>query len=505
MEPGHDIPWACHPQVPEVTDSGTIQYRSLAAYQHAANRPFAAPPFPSCSPSRASPPGICLQPISPPMPFTVTRLSASVVGRRNTSGSRFLREARALAVVLALPLIACAGASAGAERQASSAAGESAGVIPGVEVLLRDSLHLLEGKRVGLITNHSGRDLTGTSSIDLLKSAPGVELVALFSPEHGIRGAADAGEKVASGLDDRTGLPIHSLYGETRVPTDSMLAGLDFLVYDIQDAGARVYTYVWTMALAAEKAGSLGIPFMVLDRPNPIRADIVQGGVLEQRWASFVGQYPVALRYGLTPGELLRYLVGTGQVKVDLTVIPMDGYSRDMWFDDTGIEWVNPSPNLRSVDATLLYTGTVFFEATNLSEGRGTDLPFQLVGAKWLDAAAVAEDLNDLALPGVRFSSTERTVDAGQKWGGETIPMVQVEVTDRNSVRPADVGIHMLRAIRSRHISNFEWRAEWLERLTGTTRARAAVESADGVSALLDSWRAESAEFERLRAPYLIY
>ncbi len=410
---------------------------------------------------------------------------------------------RALLAGTALFLAACSGASASDE--AAGSATTAAAVVPGVEVLLRDSLHLLEGKRVGLITNHSGRDRAGTSTIDLLNDAPGVELVALFSPEHGIRGAADAGEKVASGRDERTGLPIHSLYGETRVPTNAMLEGIDVLLYDIQDAGARVYTYVWTMALAAEKAGSLGIPFMVLDRPNPIRADVVEGGVLEARWSSFVGQYPVALRYGLTPGELLRYLVGTGQVKVDLTVIPMEGYARDMWFDETGIEWVNPSPNLRSLDATLLYPGTVFFEATNLSEGRGTDLPFQLVGASWLDAEAVAGDLNSLDLPGVRFSSTERTVDAGQKWGGQTIRMVQVDVTDRNAVRPVDVGLHMLRAIRSRHTSDFEWRGEWLERLTGTTRAREAVESDGGLDRLLEEWRVESERFEEARRGYLIY
>src|SRR5262245_41551253 len=264
-------------------------------------------------------------------------------------------------------------ASAAQQPPPSPRAGE---VLPGVEVLLRDSLHLLRDKRVGLITNHSGRDRRGVSTIDLLYRAPGVKLVALFGPEHGLRGAAKAGETIASTTDSATGLPIYSLYGETRVPTPEMLRDVDVLVYDIQDVGARVYTYEWTMALSAEAAGKLGKKFVVLDRPNPIRGDRVEGSVLDPKFRSFVGQYPVALRYGLTAGELLRYLVGTGQVAADVTVVPMQGWRRSMWFDETGIPWVNPSPNLRTLDATTLYPGTVFFEGTNASEGRGTDRPF---------------------------------------------------------------------------------------------------------------------------------
>src|SRR5918992_1758912 len=231
-------------------------------------------------------------------------------------------------------------------------------VIPGVEVLLRDSLHLLAGKRVGLITNHSGRDRSGTSTIDVLHRAPGVRLTALFGPEHGIRGVAQDGVKISSTVDSATGIPIYSLYGETRVPTDEMLRNVDVLLYDIQDVGARFYTYVWTMALSAEAAGKLGKKFVVLDRPNPIRGDRIEGGVLQPEFRSFVGQYPVALRYGLTAGELLRYLVRTGQGRADVTVIPMDGWRQSMWWDETGVPWVNPSPNMRSPEAALLYPGT---------------------------------------------------------------------------------------------------------------------------------------------------
>ena len=409
---------------------------------------------------------------------------------------------RRIALVLGASLAAACSAPGASGGEPAS---ETAAVIPGVEVLLRDSLHLVQGKRVGLITNHSGRDRAGTSTIDLLHGAPDVRLVALFSPEHGIRGAAAAGERVDSSVDEATGLPIHSLYGETRVPSDQMLDGIDVLVYDIQDAGARVYTYVWTMALSAEKAGSLGIPFVVLDRPDPVRGDVVQGNILDPEFRSFVGQHTVALRYGLTPGELLQLLAGEGYLQADVTVVPMDGWRRDMWFDETGIEWVNPSPNLRTVDATLLYTGTVFFEATNLSEGRGTDAPFQLVGAAWLDADAAVAQLQSTGLEGVTFTATERTVEPGQKWGGQTIPMIHVEVTDRNVVYPAAIGLHMLRVIHSLHPDDFEWRDRFLNLLSGTDRTRAAVEMASGVERLLEEWGREAERFGALREQYLVY
>lgn len=379
------------------------------------------------------------------------------------------------------------------------------GVLPGVEVLLRDSLHLLAGKRVGLITNHSGRDRAGTSTIDLLHRSPDVNLVALFGPEHGLRGEAQAGEKVASTIDSATGIPIHSLYGETRVPTPEMLDGIDVLVYDIQDVGARVYTFQWTMALSAAAAAKAGKPFIVLDRPDPIRADRVDGNILDPKFATFVGQYPVALRYGMTPGELLRYLVGEKLIEATVTVVPMDGYRRDMWWEDTGLPWVNPSPNLRDVDAMLLYTGTVFFEGTNLSEGRGTDRPFRVIGAPWLtDAGVIAAELNALGLAGVRFDSTSVAVADGQKHGGLTIPAVDVIVTDRNAVRPVTVGAHMLQVIYARHRADWQWRVSHIDRLAGTDALRAAVE-AGSVAELMTRWDEEARTFAAKREPYLLY
>jgi uncharacterized protein YbbC (DUF1343 family) len=389
---------------------------------------------------------------------------------------------------------------------ATTTSAERDGTELGVEVLLRDSLDVLRGKRVGLITNHTGRDRNGTSTIDLLYRAQGVRLTALFGPEHGIRGVAADGVKIASTVDSATGVPIYSLYGETRVPTPEMLRDVDVLVYDIQDVGARVYTYVWTMALAAEAAGKLGKKFVVLDRPNPIRGDRVEGGMLRPEFRSFVGQYPVALRYGLTAGELLRYLVGTGQIAADVTVIPLRGWRQSMWWEDTGIPWVNPSPNMRSVNAALLYTGTVFFEATNVSEGRGTDKPFELVGASWLtDAGAIARELNAKQLPGVRFDSTSRTMGRGGKFTGQTIPMIEITITDRNAVRAPELGAHMLRAIYKRHPRQFAWREQGIERLSGSRALRQAVEREGGVEALIAVWRHESEEFAAAAAKYRLY
>jgi uncharacterized protein YbbC (DUF1343 family) len=375
----------------------------------------------------------------------------------------------------------------------------------GLEVALADSLHLLQGKRIGLITNHTGLDRQGRRNIDLLFRAPGVQLVALFGPEHGIAGAVRGGDKIGASTDSATGLPVYSLYGTTRVPTPEMLENVDVLVYDIQDVGARVYTYVWTMALAAEAAGKLGKSFVVLDRPNPIRADIVQGGVLENQYRSFVGQYDVALRYGLTPGELLRFLVGTGRVKANVTVVPMQGYPRAMWYSETGIPWVNPSPNVRDEETALLYPGTVFFEATNLSEGRGTDAPLKQVGAQWLkDAPAIARELNAQRIPGIRFEAVQMSVAGREKWGGVTIPGIRLHVTDRDRAQPVDAAVRLMRAIYRRHARDWRWREQGIERLSGTAQLQRVVERG-GVDALLDRWQKESRELQRATRSYWLY
>jgi uncharacterized protein YbbC (DUF1343 family) len=379
-------------------------------------------------------------------------------------------------------------------------------VRPGIEVLVTDSVHLIRGKRVGVITNHSGRTRDGRSSIDLLFKTPGVKLTALFGPEHGLRGIAQAGEKVASSVDSATGVPVYSLYGETRVPRPQDLKDVDVLVYDIQDVGARVYTFQWTMSLSAAAAGA-NVPFIVCDRPDPIRADRVEGNILEKQFETFVGQFRVALRYGLTPAELLRYLVGEKLVDANIRVVPMQGYRRSMWYDETKLPWINPSPNIKSLDGALLYPGTVFFEGTNLSEGRGTDAPFQLVGAPWLanDIGEIVAELNAARLPGVRFEATERVIEAGQKQAGPTpVPMIFVKVTDRNAAKPVAVGLRMLRAIYARHKDQWKWIPSHADRLAGTAAMRAAVE-AGTLDALIASWDADAARFSEMTRKYWLY
>ena len=378
----------------------------------------------------------------------------------------------------------------------------SPGVAPGIEVLLADSLHLIRGKRVGLLTNHSGRDRKGTSTIDLLFKAPGVELVKLYAAEHGIRGTERAGAKIGQTVDSATGVPVYSLYGKQDMSVPQMLEGIDVLLYDIQDVGARVYTYQWTMANTAALAK---IPIIVLDRPNPIRADRFEGNILDPKFTSLVGQFPVALRYGLTPGELLRFLAGTKLINANVRVVPMKNYTRAMWFDDTRIPRVNPSPNLRNSQAEILYPGTVFFEGTTATEGRGTNNPFTLIGASWMtDNAAITAELNAMKLPGVQFDTTTRKIEEGYKFGGQTIPMIDVNITERDKVRPVETGIRMLRAIYARHPQDFQWRLPQIDRLAGTDKLRAAVEQ-NTIDQLIAEWNRDAAKFAVAVKPYLIY
>jgi uncharacterized protein YbbC (DUF1343 family) len=379
-------------------------------------------------------------------------------------------------------------------------------VSPGITVLLRDSSQLIAGKRVGLITNHTARDEKGRTTIDLLHDAPGVRLTALFAPEHGIRGAAPGGARISSGVDEKTGVRIYSLYGDTKTPTRRMLEDVDVLVYDIQDVGARMYTYVWTMTLAAEAAKKAGKKFIVLDRPNPIRDDVVEGGMIDRRYRSFTGLHNVPLRYGLTPGELARFLVATGEIDADITVIPMKGYRRTMWWDETGLEWISPSPNIRDVDAALMYPGMSFFEATNMSEGRGTSEPFRLVGARWLtDAASIARAMNARGLGGVRFETVRRRIGRGEKFGGETIPMIRLVVTDRDAIRSSEIAAYLLREIYMRHPKQFRWQAGvGIEELSGSRELRNIVQNG-GVNGLLAKWRQDAAHFAQKSTRLRLY
>jgi uncharacterized protein YbbC (DUF1343 family) len=394
---------------------------------------------------------------------------------------------------------------------AACACASAPAVRPGVEVFLEHPPALVQGRRLGLITNQSGIDRQGRSTIDLLRAVPNLTLVALYSPEHGIRGVAES--RVASTVDEKTGLPIHSLYGETYKPTPQMLAGIDVLVYDIQDLGVRQYTYESTVALAMQAAAEKGIPIVVLDRPNPVTGTILEGNILEPAYQSFVGIYPVLSRHGMTVGELAKMYNAEQRIGADLTVVPVEGWRRDMWWDQTGLPWVNPSPNIRRLEAAIHYPGTVFYEATNISEGRGTDRPFEQIGAPWLKNTDVVAAMNAMNLPGIRFEAVEfPTAATARKYPGQMLKGVRFTLTDRASYRPLAASLLMIDLIRRLHPDQFQWAGAntrepnmlTIERHGGTTRLRQAIEGGT-LPELLREWERDQATFRAKRAPYLIY
>ena len=393
-----------------------------------------------------------------------------------------------------------------ASCQPVESAGAPAAVRPGIEVLLSDSLDLVRGRRVGLITNHTGRDRAGVPSIDLLADHPEVELVALYSPEHGIRGSAEAGVRVSDSVDGRTGLPIHSLYGDTRAPNDEMLEGIEVLLFDIQDVGARYYTYLSTMALAMEAAGARGIPFVVLDRPNPIGGDPVQGNVLDPEYSTFVGLYPIPMRHGLTAGEFARMAVGEFGVRVELSVAVADGWRRTMPFGDTGIPWIAPSPNMPSVESALHYPGTCLFEGTPISVGRGTDRAFQQVGAPWLDSGRLVARLQALDLPGVRFVPVSFAPEnpGDGKFAGSEVAGVRLEA-DGPAYDPTLAALALLVEIKAMSGDRWNWRAGHFDRLAGTDALRNALDAGVSYRELAQGWGDGLEEYVGRRAAYLLY
>jgi uncharacterized protein YbbC (DUF1343 family) len=388
-----------------------------------------------------------------------------------------------------------------------SSAVAPAPVSPGVEQFLADVPFAIRGKRIGLITNHTGADARGVSIIDRLFASRDVKLVALFAPEHGLRGTAADGAKISSGVDRKTRLPIFSLYGEVRRPTPRMLANIDALLFDMQDVGARPYTYISTMGLAMGAAKAKGIPFVVLDRPNPLGGHIVEGSILDTTFRSFTGMYPIALRHGMTIGELARMINDRFGIGAELTVIPMRGWKREMWFDDTGLPWINPSPNIRRLETAIHYPGTVFIEATNLSEARGTDRPLEQAGAPWLRAREVADSMNAMRLPGVRFEATRFTSLRGTaKYPGVSVPAVRFIITDRETYRPVRTALVFIDLVKRRHPNGFRWseRGAGVDRLAGTQALRKAI--AEGrLKDVLDEWETQAAEFVALRREFLLY
>ena len=381
----------------------------------------------------------------------------------------------------------------------------SESVRPGIEVFLSAVPERIRGKRLGLITNHAGIDRAGRSDIDLIAAHPDVKLVALFAAEHGIRGVAAAGEKVTDDRDPRSGLPIFSLYlAEDRGPTVEMLKDIDALVYDLPEVGGRTWTYVSTMALSMQAAARKGIPFVVLDRPNPIGGDIVEGALLDPAFKSFVGMYPIPARHGMTVGELATFFNKEFGIGVELIVIRTTNWRRTQWFADTGLPWRNPSPNLRSPAALNSYPGTVYFEGTNLTEGRGTDRPFEQIGAPWLDAPAIVNTMNARRLGGVRFEAITMAVERGAaKFPGETIRAIHFVVTDREAYRPVRTSLLLIAEIRRQHPKEFAW-GKSIDRLTGSDKARLAIDGGT-LPALLEQWDLDAAAFRDRRRPFLLY
>ena len=374
-------------------------------------------------------------------------------------------------------------------------------VLTGIDVVRADGFAALRGKRVGLVTNHTGIARDGATTIDLLHGAKDVKLVALFSPEHGIRGTLD--DKVASSTDDKTGLPIHSLYGEARRPTAAMLADLDVLVFDLQDIGARFYTYTTTLAYVIEEAAKRKLPVVVLDRPNPINGFQIEGPALDKAQLGFTGYFAaMPIRHGMTIGELARLFNGENKIGADVSVIAAKNWQRDAWFDETSLPWVNPSPNMRNLIQATLYPGIGAIETTNLSVGRGTDSPFEQIGAPWIDGPALSEALNARRIPGIRFYPV-RFTPASSKYAGQASQGVFMIVTDRTALRPVRLGVEIAAMLHKMYGATFELDAA--ERLFGSREGIARIRAGDDPAAIAASWSVAEARWRLLRAPYLLY
>ena len=373
-------------------------------------------------------------------------------------------------------------------------------VLTGIDVLERDGFKQLAGLRIGLVTNHTGRNREGRQTIDVLSKATGVKLVALFSPEHGIRGLAD--EKISDSKDEATGLPIYSLYGETRRPKAEQLKDLDALVYDIQDVGARFYTYISTLGYILEESAKTKLPVFVLDRPNPIGGLEVEGPTADSDKLSFISYHTIPTRHGLTIGELAQLFNRQRKIGADLRVIKMEGWRRAMWFDETNLTWINPSPNMRSLTEATLYPGVGLLETTNVSVGRGTDTPFEIVGAPWIQGDKLADVLNQRSIPGVRFVplrfTPKSSVFKDEQCGG-----VYIIITDRGAFRPLLTGIEMALALRKLYPN--DWKVDSYLRLLVNTDTLERIKRGEAAKDIVSSWNNSLQEFRRARAEVLLY
>jgi uncharacterized protein YbbC (DUF1343 family)/CubicO group peptidase (beta-lactamase class C family) len=373
-------------------------------------------------------------------------------------------------------------------------------VATGVDVLAAEGFAPLRRRRIGLITNQTGRDAAGSADIDLFRSAPGVKLVAIFTPEHGLYGNRD--EKIASGIDPASELPLFSLYGDVTRPTPAMLDGIDALVFDVQDIGTRFYTYLTTMAYAMETAAGQGIDFYVLDRPDPISAAVVQGPLLDRKLESFTGYYPLPVRYGMTIGELARMFNAENQIGARLHVIAMRGYQRADWYDDTGLRWIDPSPNLRSLTEAALYPGIALAEGANVSLGRGTNTPFEVAGAPWIDGQKLAAYLNRREIAGVTFEPADFTPLA-DRYKRQECHGVRIQLVDRDELNTPALGIELVSALYRLYPTKFQ--VDRTLGLIGSRRVLNAIKRGDDPRLIAREWQRPLRTFEHLRAKYLLY
>jgi uncharacterized protein YbbC (DUF1343 family) len=384
-------------------------------------------------------------------------------------------------------------------------------VITGLEVLLSNkntAFQPLKKRNMGMITNHTSVTKDLKYGVEELLRA-GFSIKKVFGPEHGFRGNISAGDAVKHEMDERTKLPVYSLYGETKQPTEEMVAGLDALLFDMQDIGVRFYTYIYTMAYAMEAAAAYGLTFYVLDRPNPITGTKVEGNLSDKTFQSFVGRYPIPIRHGMTAGELARLFNEEFEIGCELEVVKMEGWQRHFWFDETGLPWVMPSPNTTGIEMAMLYPGTCLFEGTNVSEGRGTTRPFEIIGAPWIDGYHWAEHLNELRLPGVIFRPTFFT-PATSKYQDTPCQGVQVHIIERSNLTPIKIGLYMLESLHQLYPEHFQWRTPengpyFIDLLMGTNELRNCIDQGKSSLKWLDHAQQAANSFEQLRERYLVY
>jgi len=387
-------------------------------------------------------------------------------------------------------------------------------VMPGIENLMTNYIDELQGKSVGLVINHTAVDKDTVHVVDRLVEA-GVKINAIFGPEHGYRGDAADGQRIKDGVDPVTGANVYSLYGANRKPSPEMLEGLDVILYDIQDVGVRFYTYISTMGYAMQAAAEQGVAFWILDRPNPITGTIVDGPPLKEGYESFVGLYPIPARYGMTPGELAKMIVGEQWLEFpedfQPRVIKLTNWERHLWLDETDVPWVAPSPNMSRLSTATVYPGLCFVEGTNISEGRGTDHPFEWIGAPWIDGETLAQELNKKNLAGVVFEPITFTPEdipgraLNSKYRGEECEGVSIHVTRRDEFEAVRTGMKIITTVHQLYPDEFRWRNSAIDRLYGSDDFRKALAEGKSPEEIFAMWQTPLEDFKRIRNNYLLY